>query len=64
MVPLIGRAFVGCGACLASWPQPVAAREYTRLDTYQGVAVRILQSNNASFIHHIIDPGHQQGRGA
>ena len=27
-----------------------------RLDSYTGVAVRILQSNNAGNIHHIIDP--------
>jgi DNA-binding beta-propeller fold protein YncE len=27
-----------------------------RLDSYNGVAVRILQSNNAGDIHHIIDP--------
>ena len=27
-----------------------------RLDSYQGVAVRILQSNNAGTTHHIIDP--------
>jgi YVTN family beta-propeller protein len=27
-----------------------------RLDSYNGVAVRILQSNNAGNIHHIIDP--------
>ena len=27
-----------------------------RLDSYNGVAVRILQSNNAGNVHHIIDP--------
>jgi DNA-binding beta-propeller fold protein YncE len=35
---------------------PVAAQGVPRLDSYDGVAVRILQSNNAGNIHHIIDP--------
>ena len=35
---------------------PVAAQGVPRLDSYNGVAVRILQSNNAGNIHHIIDP--------
>jgi YVTN family beta-propeller protein len=34
----------------------VAAQGVPRLDSYQGVAVRILQSNNAGTVHHIIDP--------
>src|ERR1700741_1382323 len=33
-----------------------AAQGVPRLDSYKGVAVRILQSNNAGNIHHIIDP--------
>jgi YVTN family beta-propeller protein len=33
-----------------------AAQGVPRLDSYDGVAVRILQSNNAGSIHHIIDP--------
>ena len=33
-----------------------AAQGVPRLDSYEGVAVRILQSNNAGNIHHIIDP--------
>ena len=33
-----------------------AAQGVPRLDSYSGVAVRILQSNNAGDIHHIIDP--------
>src|SRR5687767_4393451 len=33
-----------------------AAQGVRRLDSYNGVAVRILQSNNAGDIHHIIDP--------
>jgi len=33
-----------------------AAQGVPRLDSYGGVAVRILQSNNAGNIHHIIDP--------
>ena len=35
---------------------PVAGQGVPRLDSYNGVAVRILQSNNAGNIHHIIDP--------
>jgi len=33
-----------------------AAQGVARLDTYQGVAVRTLQSNNAGNTHHILDP--------
>ena len=32
------------------------AQGVPRLDSYDGVAVRILQSNNAGNVHHIIDP--------
>jgi YVTN family beta-propeller protein len=35
---------------------PAAPQFVPRLDNYNGVAVRILQSNNAGNIHHIIDP--------
>jgi DNA-binding beta-propeller fold protein YncE len=35
---------------------PAAPQGVPRLDSYEGVAVRILQSNNAGNIHHIIDP--------
>ena len=35
---------------------PVSAQMVPQLDSYDGVAVRILQSNNAGNIHHIIDP--------
>jgi YVTN family beta-propeller protein len=34
----------------------LAGQGVPRLDSYNGVAVRILQSNNAGNIHHIIDP--------
>lgn len=34
----------------------LGAQGVPRLDSYAGVAVRILQSNNAGNIHHIIDP--------
>jgi DNA-binding beta-propeller fold protein YncE len=37
-----------------------AAQGVPRLDSYQGVAVRILQSNNAGNTHHIIDAATQQ----
>ena len=35
---------------------PAMAQGVPRLDSYDRVAVRILQSNNAGNIHHIIDP--------
>ena len=53
--PLISRALpVVFGILLL--PAPAAAQGVPRLDSYEGVAVRILQSNNAGNIHHIIDP--------
>jgi YVTN family beta-propeller protein len=41
----------------------VTAQGVPRLDSYNGVAVRILQSNNAGNIHHIIDPATQRVTG-
>jgi len=41
----------------------VAGQGVPRLDSYNGVAVRILQSNNAGNIHHIIDPATNQVTG-
>jgi YVTN family beta-propeller protein len=41
----------------------VAGQGVPRLDSYKGVAVRILQSNNAGNIHHIIDPATNQVAG-
>ena len=38
----------------------ITAQQVPRLDSYKGVAVRILQSNNAGNIHHIIDPAINQ----
>ena len=35
---------------------PASPQGVPRLDSYNGVAVRILQSNNAGNVHHIIDP--------
>lgn len=35
---------------------PLSAQHVTRLDSYDGVEVRILQSNNAGDVQHIIDP--------
>jgi DNA-binding beta-propeller fold protein YncE len=40
-----------------------AAQGVPRLDSYNGVAVRILQSNNAGDVHHIIDPTTQRVTG-
>jgi YVTN family beta-propeller protein len=53
--PLIGRA-LGCGIGVVLVAASAGAQGVPRLDSYQGVAVRILQSNNAGNIHHIIDP--------
>jgi DNA-binding beta-propeller fold protein YncE len=52
---LVRRALPAFIAVLlvAAW---AAAQGVPRLDSYNGVAVRILQSNNAGNIHHIIDP--------
>ena len=53
--PLINRAVrVFAGIVLLS--ASIAAQGVPRLDSYEGVAVRILQSNNAGNLHHIIDP--------
>jgi hypothetical protein len=53
--PLIGRTVtIGLGTVLLA--VSVAAQGVPRLDSYSGVAVRILQSNNAGNVHHIIDP--------
>ena len=41
----------------------VAGQGVPRLDSYKGVAVRILQSNNGGNIHHIIDPATNQVSG-
>ena len=49
-------AFLG----IALLTVPVAGQGVPRLDSYNGVAVRILQSNNAGNIHHIIDPATNQ----
>jgi YVTN family beta-propeller protein len=35
---------------------PLAAQHVPRLDSYDGVVVRILQSNNAGDVQHVIDP--------
>ena len=52
----LARALPALVAILVLAAAAVAAQGVARLDTYQGVAVRILQSNNAGNIHHIIDP--------
>ena len=52
---LIGRALSAViGIVLLA--APAGSQGVPRLDSYEGVAVRILQSNNAGTIHHIIDP--------
>ena len=56
---------MACSPLIRAWPialgslflaAPSAPQGVPRLDSYKGVAVRILQSNNAGTIHHIIDP--------
>ena len=52
---LIHRSLlVVCGSVLLV--SSAAAQGVPKLDSYEGVAVRILQSNNAGTIQHVIDP--------
>jgi YVTN family beta-propeller protein len=55
MAQVIARGLVAVAA-LVAWAAPAAAQNVPRLDSYNGVAVRILQSNNAGTTHQIIDP--------
>ncbi len=55
LVSQISGALFGV-VLLALVAAPAAAQGVARLDSYEGVAVRILQSNNAGNLHHIIDP--------
>jgi YVTN family beta-propeller protein len=55
MARLIGRA-LAIVSVLVLVASPLAGQQVPRLDSYNGVAVRILQSNNAGNTHHIIDP--------
>ena len=50
------RLASAAGFVLIALAGSAAAQGVARLDSYDGVAVRILQSNNAGNIHHIIDP--------
>ena len=50
------RVFVAIAVGVLLLPAQAAAQGVPRLDSYNGVAVRILQSNNAGNIHHLIDP--------
>src|SRR6185436_18211864 len=59
------RCIMACSRVIRAWPVflgivflagPASPQGVPRLDSYNGVAVRILQSNNAGNIHHIIDP--------
>ena len=56
---LVIRALPALFGTLALAASP-AAQGVPRLDSYNGVAVRILQSNNAGNAHHIIDPTTRQ----
>ena len=53
--PLIRRA-VWIAVGVVPLAVTLGAQGVPRLDSYAGVAVRILQSNNAGNVHHIIDP--------
>ena len=53
--PLIRRA-VWFAVGVVPLAATLGAQGVPRLDSYAGVAVRILQSNNAGNVHHIIDP--------
>ena len=55
MARVIGRTLV-LAFGLSMVAAPASPQFVPRLDSYKGVAVRILQSNNAGDIHHIIDP--------
>src|SRR5512145_3196239 len=55
MARVIGRTLV-LAFGLSMVAAPASPQFVPRLDNYKGVAVRILQSNNAGDIHHIIDP--------
>ena len=39
---------------------PLGAQKVERLDSYEGVAIRMLQSNNAGNVHAVIDPAVNQ----
>ena len=56
----ITRALAACCGVVLLAAASLAAQGVARLDSYQGVAVRILQSNNAGNVHHLIDPTTQQ----
>ena len=54
--PVTGRSLPAvCGILLLA-ASPALAQGVPKLDSYDGVAVRILQSNNAGNTHQIIDP--------
>ena len=54
--PRIRQALPAVVCILLLFAVSMTAQQVPRLDSYKGVAVRILQSNNAGDIHHIIDP--------
>lgn len=52
----VSRLFMATTAGALLLAGQAAAQGVPRLDSYAGVAVRILQSNNAGNVHHLIDP--------
>jgi len=53
--PSLGPVFA-LALALPLGAAPLAAQHVTRLDSYEGYTVRILQSNNAGDVQHVIDP--------
>jgi DNA-binding beta-propeller fold protein YncE len=47
LTPLLGISLLGA---------PLSGQHVTRRDSYEGIVVRILQSNNAGNVQHVIDP--------
>jgi YVTN family beta-propeller protein len=56
MAGAVIRRTLGASAGVLLLVATMAAQGVPRLTSYEGVAVRILQSNNAGNVHHIIDP--------
>ena len=56
MMPTSMLRFLTLALGISLVGSPLAAQHVTRRDSYEGVVVRILQSNNAGDVQHIIDP--------
>ncbi len=56
MMESLSRRAAWVAVSIVALAAALGAQGVPRLDSYAGVAVRILQSNNAGNVHHIIDP--------